>query len=243
MAYKPRLSAPSKSNRYYYDLNPFYQCGFGLPNCTCHAWGRRYEVTGKKPKLSTANAENWWGHNDGYPRGRTPKLSAVICWRKGKAGNGADGAGHVAYVEEVYPNGDIRTSNSAWGGTRFYTQYLTAASGYDIGGGFVFQGFIYDPDTEEETVSVPEYRAGKTYTLQSNLKVRKGPGKSYAHIKRSRLTEAERKKAQKGTYAVIKSGRKVKAEKVKKKAGGKYVWIRIPSGWVCAKEGDEIYMR
>lgn len=240
MAYKPRLSAPSTSNKFWYGLNPFYQSGFGLPNCTCYAFGRFYEILGIKPKLSLGNAENWWAHNDGYERGQTPRLGAVMCWRRGKAGVSADGAGHVGIVEAISGN-RVTASMSAWGGTRFYTQVFTIGE-YDYSG-FTFQGFIYNPAVKDETTSAPKFKAGKTYTLLANLKVRKGPGKSYAHIKRSRLTEAERKKAQKGTYAVIKSGRKVKAEKVKTKAGGKYVWIRIPSGWVCAKEGDEIYMR
>ena len=68
MAYSPRLSAPSTSNKYYYKLNPYYQSGFGLPNCTCYAFGRFYEILGSKPKLSLRNAENWYGHDDGYKR-------------------------------------------------------------------------------------------------------------------------------------------------------------------------------
>ena len=98
MTYKARLNAPSTSNNYYYNNNVFYTSGYGMPNCTCYAWGRFYEILGKKPKLSTRNAENWYGNKeDGYKRGSTPKLGAVICWRAGKVGYGADGAGHVVW--------------------------------------------------------------------------------------------------------------------------------------------------
>ena len=147
--YKPRLSAPSKSNNYFYKDNIFYQCGYGMPNCTCYAFGRWYELLGTKPKLCTQNAENWFNYNDGYSRGQTPKVGAVICWRKGKANYSADGAGHVAVVEQVNADGSIVTSNSNWKGTNFYTK--TFKPPYSLGGTYVFQGFIYLPivfDTE-----------------------------------------------------------------------------------------------
>ena len=51
----------------------------------------------------------------------------------------------MAIVEEVKRNGDIVTSNSAYGGTRFYMQTVTKASGYSIGGAYTFQGFILPP--------------------------------------------------------------------------------------------------
>ena len=158
MAYKPRLTAPSKTNKFYYKNNPFYQSGYGLPNCTCYAYGRFYEVLGEKPKLSLSNAENWYSHKDGYDRGKTPKLGAVICWRKGKAGYGADGAGHVAVVENVYPDGSILIGQSGWGASKtFWTQKIKPP--YAFGSAYTFQGFIYNPAVKEKPK--PE---GKTYS-------------------------------------------------------------------------------
>lgn len=151
MAYKPRTSTPSKTNKYYYKNNPFYQSGYGLPNCTCYAFGRFYEVLGKKPSLSLSNAENWWAHKDGYKRGQTPRLGAVICWRKGRAGNGSDGAGHVAIVEKIYSDGRILIGQSGWGASKkFWTQTLSPP--YEIGGAYKLQGFIYNP-----AVPAPKY--------------------------------------------------------------------------------------
>ena len=55
-----RTTMPSTDNEYYYsDKNPFYPAGYGLPNCTAYAYGRVYEITGKKPNLATSNAEDW----------------------------------------------------------------------------------------------------------------------------------------------------------------------------------------
>lgn len=120
--------------------------GSCLPNCVGYAWGRFYEITGKRPNLSRANAENWYGHvADGYKRSQNPVVGAVACWRKGQAGVSSDGAGHVAIVEEVKSNGDILLSNSAYGGKRFYMLAVTKANGYRLSDSYHFQGFILPP--------------------------------------------------------------------------------------------------
>lgn len=157
-----RLTAPSSTNKYYirnnYDgvnYGGYNKCmvinlrtGSVLPNCTGYAWGRFCEEQGiHNCKLSRGNAGNWYDKNDGYRRGSTPKLGAVICWYDTK------GAGHVAIVEKVYDNGNILTSNSAYNGKRFYQKQLTRVSNYFMGATYHFQGFIYpdvdfvDPDT------------------------------------------------------------------------------------------------
>ena len=157
--FEKRLAAPNKNNKYYYSDNIFYKCGYGMPNCTCYAWGRFYELTGKTPKLCTANAENWYKYKDGYARGKTPKLGAVIVWAKGVVGNSKDGAGHVAVVEEIYSDGSILTSNSAWNSTNFYTKKIPNT--YKLSG-YKFQGFIYPPVEFEQEVN-------RVMTLQALL--------------------------------------------------------------------------
>jgi surface antigen len=149
--FTPRTKAPSAS-----DLNWIHYTKGGnnrclriteksvLPNCVGYAWGRWQELV--RPvdnKLSRGNAENWWEKDDGYRRGQTPKLGAIVCWRKGLAGVASDGAGHVAVVEDILADGSIVTSNSAYGGSLFYTRRIRPP--YSVGGSYVFQGFIYPP--------------------------------------------------------------------------------------------------
>ena len=144
-----RLTAPSNSNLYYIKTTKggYNKCiqikpnGSVLPNCTGYAWGRYCEEQNIHDcKLSRGDAGNWYYKNDGYARGRLPKLGAVICWSKD------GGAGHVAIVEEIYSNGKILTSNSAYHGSRFFKETLRPPN-YSRGPRYHFQGFIY-PDTE-----------------------------------------------------------------------------------------------
>ena len=59
--YTPRLTAPSRSNGYYYSSkNILYAAGYGMPNCTAYAYGRAYEILGKKPNLCVNDANNWY---------------------------------------------------------------------------------------------------------------------------------------------------------------------------------------
>lgn len=157
----PRLTAPSKTDKHYLHvskggLNECIHIGGGscLPNCVGYAWGRWYELLSSRPRLCQGNAEMWYGYTcDGYKRSNFPALGAVICWKKGIVGNEADGAGHVAVVERIEANGDILTSNSAYGGSRFYTKTYKKSDGYNFGA-YVFQGFILPPisNLTEQTV-------------------------------------------------------------------------------------------
>lgn len=144
--FTPRLdSSGMEGSIYWYSGNPFYQSGYGLPNCTCYAWGRFWEISdtsgdgSNKPTLPTGDAGVWWERVTGYETGQTPKLGAVICWS-----DNTGGAGHVGIVEKIAENGDITVSQSAWGGTYFWTNTKSAADGYSYGK-FTFQGFIYNP--------------------------------------------------------------------------------------------------
>lgn len=155
MKFIERLIEPNSDNKYYIKntnggLNECLVINSNsvLPNCVGYSWGRFYEITGIRPNLSKGNAENWYDYNDGYKRGLTPKLGAIICWRKGQAHNESDGCGHVAVVEKINSDGSIVTSNSAYGGSRFYTKTLKAPN-YYMGSSYIFQGFIY-PNVEFE---------------------------------------------------------------------------------------------
>lgn len=137
----PRLNSDGMlNNPYWYSLNPFYHSGYGLPNCTCYAWGRRYEITGKAPDTSLGNADTWFDYavSHGQKTGQSPKAGSIMVWKY--TGSHANDGGHVAIVEEV--DGEtVVTSNSAYGGTYFYTQTLSPP--YEWASYTQFQGFIY----------------------------------------------------------------------------------------------------
>lgn len=161
-AFVPRTTDPSTSNLYYIKRNSTFhgynRCiiinnsnGSVLPNCTGYAWGRFCECQNNVHdcKLSRANAELWYGNTlDGYSRGQTPKLGAVICWHSTRSG------GHVAIVEQINEDGSILTSNSAYNGKRFYMKTLYPPT-YKMGSSYTFQGFIYNPTTFIEPSPTP----------------------------------------------------------------------------------------
>ncbi len=144
MSFTPRFNSDGISNSPYYTTdNPFYNAGYGMPNCTAYAWGRFWEEApnGGRPNLSTGNAEDWFNNvADGYERGQTPKLGAVLCF------SGGSSTGHVAIVEQINPDNSIITSNSGWQSTFFWTETCYPPN-YN-NDGYTFQGFIYNPNVQ-----------------------------------------------------------------------------------------------
>ena len=137
-----------RGNPYYYSDNPFYQSGYGMPNCTCYAWGRAWELTGERPTLPTSNGGEWWiDVGSEYEKGQEPRLGAIACWYDPSG----VGSGHVAVVEAISTNpSTIATSNSAWQGTFWWMETCTFRNGgyysdWMIRRGYKFQGFIYLP--------------------------------------------------------------------------------------------------
>ena len=150
----PRLSKDGMLNsKYWYSSqNPFYPAGYGLPNCTCYAWGRFWEISDVLPSLPTSDGGSWWRDVTGYEVGQTPQLGAVMCFSQ------PGQSGHVAIVEEIDTDGNVISSNSGYsrnpGGYNdpqyFWTESNPKSTGYlsswEISGGYVFQGFIYNPE-------------------------------------------------------------------------------------------------
>ncbi|MBQ4428342.1 MAG: CHAP domain-containing protein [Clostridia bacterium] len=175
-AFVPRLSmTPQTAPKYYTTWNVFYNSGYGMPNCTCYAFGRAYEILETVPNLSHGNAGEWWGFNQRngyYPYGQTPALGAIACWSKPGA------AGHVAVVEQI--NGDeVITSESAWRGTYFYTTRRSAShSNFSQSSAYQFQGFIYVYEQPGQPITPPampsvstdasQYCVGSTVTISWN---------------------------------------------------------------------------
>jgi peptidoglycan DL-endopeptidase CwlO len=99
-SYKGKKWTHEGSCYYGNDIDPW---GYCYRQCTSFAAWRLYSA-GKKPPKSYGNAENWdnAAKADGYKTSSKPKVGAIAVW------NGVEG--HVAYVEEVFGNGEVRIS-------------------------------------------------------------------------------------------------------------------------------------
>lgn len=85
------------------------------------------------------------------------------------------------------------------------------------------------------------YTVGRSYTLQTDLKVRTGAGTNYAQKKRSQLSADGKSHAQLGIYAVLKKGTVVTVNEIKKV--GNDIWLRIPSGWIAGYYQGNLYVK
>lgn len=158
--YKPRLTIPEKSNKYYTRKasGGYSPCIAGkpvtagvpdvLPNCVGYAVGRFNEIGNYHAckYLKSTNAENMIDAaiSQGLQISMTPTLGGCMVWAKGDTHNSKDGAGHVAIVECINADGSIITSDSAYNGKPFYT---TKRSGdqWSAGTGKRFIGCIVNP--------------------------------------------------------------------------------------------------
>lgn len=146
----PRLSEDGiLNNPYWYKDNRYYQAGYGLPNCTCYALGRWYEIQGSSTPF---NFPGYWDGMDwfemcekaGYQTSKdVPMLGACMSWKHGSAG-------HVAIVEQIKYNEDgtvysVITSNSGWQGDFWYPQEILSSNGWKYRNDQTFNGFGYHP--------------------------------------------------------------------------------------------------
>ena len=126
--------------------------GCTLPNCTAYCEGRWMEIMEwTSTNLPFMNATYWYAHtSDGYPRGQTPRLGAIICWRTWEE-DGTEDAGHVGVVEELFRDqfGAVNRLGVSWsasGGAYFtYRTDITEANDWKYKPRSQFQGFIYLP--------------------------------------------------------------------------------------------------
>lgn len=184
-----RTTAPSRLDKRFINYNKGgyntcisinQQTGYVLPNCVGYAQGRLLEIRGESKvnwKLPACNAEDWFdtAKANGMAVGQTPKLGSVVVWRAGNTHNSSDGAGHVAIVEEIKPNGDIVVSQSAYGGQEFYLSTLKKATGYMYASNRPLVGFVYCGIEFEDD----KYQA-ETNSLKAGLKVELQNAQAYA---------------------------------------------------------------
>lgn len=159
----PRFKIPEKGNPYYNLIKDggYATCIQGCPtqagltalsNCVGYAASRFNEIGayGKWKYLNyPPNAEDFIdaAKAQGLKISQTPSLGAVIVWAKGQTHNNADGAGHVAIVEQINLDGTIITSESGYGSSNpFWTTKRSNANGnWGNGSAYRFIGFIINP--------------------------------------------------------------------------------------------------
>lgn len=85
------------------------------------------------------------------------------------------------------------------------------------------------------------YIVGQTYTInvKTALNVRKGAGKSFGLVGYSNLTQDGKNHSNGGS--ALKNGTRVAVQEVKVISDTE-VWVKIPSGWVCAIDGEKKYI-
>lgn len=78
------------------------------------------------------------------------------------------------------------------------------------------------------------YTIGKMYKLQANMYIRKEPNGEKIGLYDTCITQNARKNAfaDDEGFAVIKKGTRVTCKEIKENGA---IWMRIPSGWICAK--------
>lgn len=99
----------------------------------------------------------------------------------------------------------------------------------------------YTEQKNKTVVSNIGYLVGKSYTLQVELKVRKGAGTKYSAKKHLDLTRDGQKHDTDGDGALDK-GTQVTCKAVKKDSYGN-TWIKTPSGWIAAIYNGKIYVK
>lgn len=93
----------------------------------------------------------------------------------------------------------------------------------------------------EEKSNIPKYSIGKNYTIKVDLNVRAGAGTNYRIKNYNELTVDGKAHAYKQTNAVLKPNTRVTCLGIY--INNDEVWLKIPSGFVCAYYHGEIYIK
>lgn len=88
-------------------------------------------------------------------------------------------------------------------------------------------------------VTSGDYVVGREYTLRSNMSVRTGPGTSYRRKSHSELTPDGRNH-DRDKNGCLDAGTVVTCQQIQQ--NGSQIWILCPSGWLCAKDGNTVYI-
>ncbi len=115
--------------------------------------------------------------------------------------------------------------------------------------GVTIRGYIvpkYEIEEQPATSVSPKaqktekYKVGNIYVIiaRSGLNVRTGAGTDYKKVPYEKLTSDGKKHA---VGSALKYGTRVTCEKVHKNKDS--IWIKIPSGWICAECNGKTYIK
>ena len=166
-AFKPRFTRPEAGNKYYIRKasggysnaikgSPTDAQNDVLANCVGYAYGRFNEIGDYNAckYFRPVNAELFiqYAEKDGLTIEQTPSLGACMVWQGGTTQRPEDGAGHVAIVEQINPDGSIITSESGYGAKKpFWLTTRERGSGNwgEKPSRYTFRGFIKNPAVED----------------------------------------------------------------------------------------------
>lgn len=86
-----------------------------------------------------------------------------------------------------------------------------------------------------------EFIVNRTYKLLVDLKVRDGAGTEFRQKNRDELTIDAKNNSKNQMKAVLKKGTKVTCQRIIKR--NDEIWIKIPSGFICAKYNGKEYLK
>ena len=161
----------------------------------------------------------------------------IFTWHGGGGNTRTGSRDHTGFFEEHISGNKFRTVEGNTSGGKVAERERYLANVYAI---------YRLPDAEEGEPEpkpakvLPTYKKGETYTVAvDNLNVRTGAGTGYRIKKKSELTQDGRKHANKAGQ--LMKGTRVTCKKTK--TVGDSVWMKIPSGWVCAYNGTKKYIK
>ncbi len=92
------------------------------------------------------------------------------------------------------------------------------------------------------TTDNSKYKAGKNYVTTVNLYVRKAPNGAKKTLKELTADGRKHAYADKQGKAILKKNTTITCNRAELETNGD-IWLQIPSGWICAKQGKETYIK
>lgn len=171
--------------------------------------------------------------------------NGMFIWKNGHIGLiEVDKEGKVWIHEAMGTAYDLRVSK--WSDRASHFTAYGEIKGVDYSGAKAYKA---KGNTQKKVASTAKhttskYAIGKNYTLQSNMKIRssaKNEGVSNQVKYKDITTNAKQNSKNVNGYAVLLKGTKVTCASVK--TVGTTIWMKIPSGWICAKDSKQVYVK